>query len=59
MDGICVLTLNREVFEFDGCNSVGKRGVFKSGLMPISSLDNSVVTCMLSRWRSIQSSLSP
>lgn len=31
-------------------NSVGKRGVFKSGLMPISS----VVTCMLSPWRSIQ-----
>lgn len=35
--------------DFDGCSSdkfVGKRGVFKSGLMPISSLENSVVTCM-------------
>ena len=38
------LNLYREVFDFDGCRPgeiVGKRGVFKSGLMPISSLDNS------------------
>lgn len=47
--GIVSLTWYREVFYFDGCSSgkfVGKRGVFMSGLMPISSLDNSVVTCM-------------
>lgn len=45
---LCLWLCMEKSFDFDGCSPggfVGKRGVFKSGLMPISSLDDSVVTC--------------